>query len=169
MKTHIFLITGLLLASTAVYSGDIKATRAIDPQAAFARLKTLAGEWQASDGKEKLSYEVIGGGSALVERETSAAMPAMQTVYHLDGDRLMLTHYCMAGNQPRMVAQSFNAATGELQFRFLDATNLVDSNAGHMHNVTLKFIDDDHVKADWEFYKDGRRTTTESFEYARVR
>ena len=46
------------------------------------------------------------------------------TVFHLDGDRLILTHYCMAGNQPRMQATSYDAKKGEIRFQFLDATNL---------------------------------------------
>ena len=28
----------------------------------------------------------------------------MISMFNLDGDRVVLTHYCAAGNQPRMVA-----------------------------------------------------------------
>ena len=65
-------------------------------------------------GKVYLSYELIAGGTALVERERTDKTPEMLTVYHLDGKRLVLTHYCMAGNQPRMEAKSFNPGTGDL-------------------------------------------------------
>jgi hypothetical protein len=96
-------------------------------------------------------------------------MPEMLTVYYMDGKRLLLTHYCMAGNQPRMEARAFNAATGELQFEFLDATNLADAAAGHMRNATLRFVDDNHIAADWRFYESGKLKMTSSAQLARVR
>src|SRR4051794_29447205 len=69
--------------------------------AAFERLRTLVGQWQGEgEGDERLTYELVAGGTALLERETAANRPEMLTVYHLDGNRLLLTHYCMAGNQP---------------------------------------------------------------------
>ena len=171
MKTHLLVITNLLLASAAINAGDNKLDSTIDSKAAFARLKSLVGEWQAdsSMGKVQLTYELIAGGTSLVEHETGEKMPAMLTVYHMDGDRLMLEHYCMAGNQPRMEARSFDPKSGELRFQFLDATNLADQNAGHMHNATIRFVDSQHLTADWEFYEGGKRKATESSQYTRVR
>jgi hypothetical protein len=94
---------------------------------------------------------------------------AMETVYYLDRDRLLLTHYCMAHNQPRMQAESFDPSTGDLRFAFLDATGLSNPNAGHMHNVSMRFVDSDHVNADWQFFQDGKLKMTESVQYTRVR
>ena len=115
MKLHLLLAT-MLLAGVTAYAADAKAGPNTNAAAAFARLKTLEGEWEAETemGKAHLSYELIGGGTALVERFSSEKMPAMLTVYHFNGDRLMLTHYCEAGNQPRMQAGPFNPETGEL-------------------------------------------------------
>src|SRR5262249_47931349 len=97
----------------------------------------LAGEWQAdtSMGKARVTYQVIAGGTAVVERETAERMPEMLTVFHLDGARLVLTHYCMAGNQPRMEAHAFDAPSSELALQFVAAANLADTNARHMHNA----------------------------------
>src|SRR5690348_9833305 len=94
-------LTSLLLTAAAVSAEQPKPE--IDAAAAFSRLKSLAGEWQADTqtGKAYLKYEVIAAGTAVMERETAEKMPEMLTVYHLDGKRLVLTHYCMAGNQPR--------------------------------------------------------------------
>ncbi len=96
-------------------------------------------------------------------------MPGMLTVYHLDGDRLILTHYCMAGNQPRMQASSFNPDTGELQFQFLDVTNLASPGAGHMHNARFRLVDNNHLKTEWQFYENGKPKMTEAAQYTRVR
>ncbi len=173
MKTHLFLIANLLLTSTAAHAADASGNPAtvIDSTAAFARLQTLAGEWQADTamGKARVSYESIAAGTSLVEREAIANMPVMITVYHMDGDRLMLEHYCASGNQPRMEARSFNPETGELSFRFLDATNLANKGAAHMHNATFRLIDNDHLTAAWELFEGGKRKSVENFEYTRVR
>ena len=151
----------------AAFAGE----KPIDATAAWSRLKTLVGEWEAdtSMGKVRTTYELIAGGTALVERERGANMPEMMTVFHLDGKRLILTHYCMAGNQPRMEARSFDSATGEIQFRFLDATNLAGPNAGHMRNATIRLADDKHLSGDWQFYEDGKLKNEEKFEFTRVR
>ena len=170
MKRRPILIANLLLAAVALHAAPAKSERANDA-AAFARLKTLAGEWEADTamGKAHVSYEVIAGGTALVEKETAEKMPAMLTVYHLDGDRLLLTHYCMAGNQPRMQAKAFNPESGELHFQFLDATNLTDPGAGHMHNATFRLVDNNHLTTEWEFYENGQKKFSETAQYTRVR
>ena len=171
MKMTLLAITSLLLVSAAAYAVDAKPAANIDATAAFSRLKSLEGEWEADTqmGKMHVSYTLIAGGTALVERERSDKMPEMLTVYYIDGKRLLLTHFCMAGNQPRMSAQSYNAGAGELQFRFLDSTNLVTPAAGHMHNATLRFVDDTHLVSDWQFYENGQLKMNHSAQLTRVK
>jgi len=171
MRTKAFVIATLTVVSVAVQAAGDKPSSGIDAPAAFARIKALAGEWQADTqmGKAHLTYEVIASGTSLVERESAQNMPAMMAVYHLDGGRLLMTHYCMAGNQPRMQARAFDAKTGEVRFQFLDATNLASPEAGHMRNLTLRIGDHDHFAADWEFYEGGQKSRTETFQYSRVR
>jgi hypothetical protein len=169
MKRQTILIAGLLLVWAGAFAAETAPEGSIDAKAAFARLKTLAGAWEAdtSMGKVRIEYEVIAGGTALVERESGDKLPAMVTVYHLDGGRLLLTHYCMAGNQPRMQARSFNPENGEIRFVFLDATNLAEG-AGHMRNATIR-LENDRVLSSWEFYEKGQLKSTESWRYTRVR
>ena len=159
-----FLLALSLFAANA-------ADKSFDATAAWSRLKSLTGEWvsDTSMGQVHVTYELIAGGSALVERERGEKMPEMMTVYHLDGKRLMLTHYCMAGNQPRMEARSFDPATGEIQFRFLDATNLASPSAGHMRNATFRIPGEKKFSSTWEFFEDGKPKMEEKFEYTRVR
>ncbi len=171
MKRNLFVIAIGMLAAGAVLAGSPKSESAAAGPAAYARLKTLVGEWEADTpmGKVHTSYELIAGGTSLVERESGDKMPEMLTVYYLDGDRLLLTHYCMAGNQPRMQARSFNAETGEVAFEFLDATNLTSPGAGHMHNAKIRLGDHDHFASAWEFYENGQPKMTETAQYTRVK
>lgn len=169
LRTSIF---GLLFtAAVTAQVGHAAPEPAVDAASAFARLKRLVGEWKedAATGGARLSYELVAGDTALLERETGADRPAMLTLYHRDGGRLLLTHYCMAGNQPRMQARSFDARTGELKFEFVDATNLASPTAGHMHSVAIRFVDENHIDTEWQFFENGNATMTQRARYSRVR
>ena len=140
---------GILALMTTTVGAD--GPSSTDAGNAFARLRTLAGEWDASiaDGETAhLSIELIAAGSALLERETGGNRPVMTTMYHRDGDRLLLTHYCMAGNQPRMQARPYDESKHELTFEFVDAT---------------------HLETTWQFYENRKPTMTERATYTRVR
>jgi len=92
----------------------------------------------------------------------------MLTLYHRDGDRLVLTHYCMAGNQPRMQARPYDAAARELAFEFDGASNLASPSAGHMHSTKIRFVDARHIDTEWQFYENGAPTMVERARYTRV-
>lgn len=146
-----------------------------DAQSAFTKLQSLAGTWEgtAQDGsKSRVQYELIAGNSAVVERfvnDKMGAENAMVTVYYLDGDRLLLQHYCMAKNQPRMKAGAFDTTGNELRFEFLDATGLPNPQAGHMHSATIHFTDANHIGQEWQFFENGKQKFTETLLYTRVR
>jgi len=163
-------MAALLLSASAGHGSDAKPDRPLDAAAAFSRLKSLVGEWEADTqmGKVHISYELVAGGTALLERESGEKMPVMLTLFHVDGDRLLLTHYCMAGNQPRMLAKRFDAAAGEIEFQFLDGTNLTPG-AGHMHNARFHLVDDQHFQSEWQFYENGKLKFAEKPQYTRVR
>jgi hypothetical protein len=172
MKT--FVVLSMTAATLAVLAGETPKNPGLDANAAFARLKALAGEWEGNDlkmGKLHVTYEVVSGGSAVLERFTAEKMPPgsdMVTVYHQDGDRLLLTHYCMAQNQPRMRATRFDPASGELEFDMLDATNL-KPGGGHMHSARFHFTDDKRFSSEWKFMEGGQGKFTETAEYRRIR
>jgi len=126
-----------------------------DAQKAFATIKSFAGSWEgkASNGMEvKDSFRITSNGSAVMSE--ISGHEDMITMFHLDGDRLLMTHYCGAGNQPRMKAIS--TPDGKtVTFDFVDATNLASPNDGHMHHVVYT-IDGDRLSEDWYFVKDGK-------------
>ena len=167
MRPRTIVIALLLWAAGGI--PGLAAGKGPNADAAFKKLAALAGEWKTDDGKASLTYEVIAGGTAILERETAEGRPSMVTLYHRDGNRLLLTHYCMAGNQPRMAARSFDTDSGELVFEFIDGTNLSSAEAGHMRTVTITFLDGDHFESEWQFYKDRKPAMTERARYARVR
>jgi hypothetical protein len=171
MTKKLLFTAGLLLVWLAAHAAGPNPQNQVDAKAAYARLGTLVGEWEADTGmgKAHVSYELIAGGSALVERESMEHMPPMETVYHSDGNRLQLTHYCALGNQPRMEARAYDAKAGNLEFGFLSATNLSGPAAAHMHNATFRFVDDKHFTAAWELYENGARKSIETAQYTRVR
>jgi hypothetical protein len=79
----------------------------------------------------------------------------MITMFHLDGARLLMTHYCAAGNQPRMTA-SFSPDGKSMTFAFLDATNLASPQDGHMDHVVFTFTDANHHSEEWTFLDHGK-------------
>jgi hypothetical protein len=138
---------------------------------AFEKLKALVGHWESTGAKDKstLDIELTGGGTAVLERShetVDGKAVEMTTVYYLDGDKVRLTHYCMAGNQPTMQG-TFDATAKTIKFDFVGATNLKSANDGHMHHAVYTFVDNDHVKMAWTFRKDQKDTFTEDVTYAR--
>lgn len=145
-----------------------------DGKAAFERLKTLAGEWESKtkEGVAHVSYEVVSGGSALLERTWGAGMPEggnMISVYHLDGNRLMMTHYCLMQNQPRLVAKSYDPEKGEIRFEFLDVTNVTKPEAGHVNGAVFRFGDKTHFSSEWSHGQGAKVLGTVNFELTRVK
>lgn len=151
---------GWLLIAPVTGTQDASPDRA---RAAFERLKQLAGQWdqRSTNGWEGSStLQVIGGGSALLVTSTVAPHPGadetMVTVFHMDGDRLMLTHYCMAKNQPRLVATSISADGSRIEFTFHDATNMQSAAAGHMNRAVYTIESNERYRSRWTFSQQGQ-------------
>jgi hypothetical protein len=138
-------------------------------QPEFDKLKSLAGNWEgkATDGRSvHINYMVVSGGSAVMESITEGAGNQMVTLYHLDGDHLMMTHYCSAGNQPRMRADSSGSNPSAIKFSYIDATNLSGPEAGRMVAHSIIWKDADHVTQGWTWREKGQQRV-ESFELQR--
>lgn len=131
-----------------------------DAQKSFDKLKTLAGSWeghmttlpQQSEIENKniqVTLRVTSRGNALMHEMTISGMPDDPiTMLYLDGDRLLLTHYCDAGNRPRMVAKA--SPDGKtVEFDFLDVAG--STQYGHMHHAVFTTIDANHHTEDWIF------------------
>jgi hypothetical protein len=144
--------------------------RKVDAGAAFSRLKGLVGEWniESARGKGQSQFQLIAGGSVILERFREPGGGEMLTAYHLDGDNLVLTHYCLAGNEPHMVAEKFDAASGELNFAFAGGANIA-ADTGHMHDAAFRLISNDRFDAKWDFVEGGKLKFSEDVHYTRVK
>jgi hypothetical protein len=138
-------------------------------QKSFDQLKTLSGSWEGkkADGKTiQVSFRDTAAGSALMSEIHGHGPENMISMIHLDGpNRLLLTHYCGAGNQPRMAATT--SADGKtITFDFFDGTNLAP-DAGHMQRVVIAMIDANHHTEDWTFAAGPGKEMKEFFDLRR--
>jgi len=124
----------------------------------FERLKALEGRWESvedSPMQGEVVYHVVGGGSAVEERLFPGEPHEMVTMYHMDGDRLVLTHYCAAGNQPSMRA-AWGDDPSRIHFEFVRLGNGNALKDMHMHEAWLEFDGADRFRARWAGWEDGR-------------
>jgi len=139
-------------------------------QAAYERLCALAGRWEGKSSQgwtAEIEIEVIARGSAVLERSNFEAHPGetMLTLFAMDGPRLRLTHYCVAGNQPRLEATAIGA--DELGFTFVDGGNLASRDVGHMDEAVLRFAGPDEFSSRWSYFQAGQTRWMEEIHYRR--
>ena len=111
-----------------------------------------------------LVIKPIAGGSAVMETLGAGSDHEMLNVYTEDEKGLLLTHYCIMGNQPRMRLTSIK--DGVLTFEFVDAGNLKSRDEAHMDSLTIT-INGDRLTEDWSMYADGKVTGHHTFELKR--
>jgi hypothetical protein len=84
----------------------------------------------------------------------------MVSVYTPDGNKLAMTHYCDAGNQPRMATPPLKGTETEFPFSMTGITNLASPEEGHMVGLTIKIDDKDHFTELWTWKQEGKTGTT---------
>jgi hypothetical protein len=128
---------------------------------AFRKLRSLEGDWEGKDeqGKQvKSSFVSIASQTAVMETLTLPEMHDMVTLYSMDGNSIVLMHYCPTNNQPRMRSLPTAPPIKELVFSFQGAGNLPDIAVGHEHKLVIRFEDSDHVTERWTWRSVGRDT-----------
>lgn len=111
----------------------------------FEQLKKLVGKWEGTMGggmKATAEFRMTGGGSAIMQIMGKDSPYEMITMFTMDGDRVLATHYCAAHNQPRMQSVSGTAAN-TVEFKYLDGTNIHPGDT-HMEALTVTVQDPDH-------------------------
>lgn len=170
-----FLMIVLSLCAVAFAHTDGPKSEA---QKSFDSLKALAGSWDGHvttvppqpdiEGKPAhLSLRVTSMGNAMVHEMTGEGRPDDPiTMLYLDGDRLLLTHYCDAGNRPRMTGK-MSPDGKTVEFDFLDVSG--STQYGHMHHAVFTLIDANHHSEDWTYMLPGDKPVQAHFDLLRAK
>jgi hypothetical protein len=155
------LMVALLLPVLSSSYGDDKPALKL-PQAptnaGLERMKKLAGIWVAADKDGKPTDQIMSiikvtaGGSVVHETLFPGQPHEMVSLYTAEGPDLILTHYCVLGNQPRMKADS-KSPPNQLMFQFAGGANFDPKKDKHMHEATLTILGDNFIEVNgvgWE-------------------
>lgn len=159
----VWVVVMLLLGTGVSQAEKSKST------AAFERLSSLVGKWQGvQEGIDiTLTYTLTADGSTLMEEFRPAKGPVMMTMFSVDGDHLIATHYCSAGNQPQMATAAIVEPQRKvLVFSLVRVTGMKTTDDWHNTGLEVVLDDKDHLTQNWTYlYK--RKTGMTTFHFTR--
>ena len=166
----VVLVLGCMVAPSAATAGGLDAAEAL------AKLKTLEGNWsgapsaedveQAQSADSRHEFRVSAAGSVVMETMFPGTDHEMINMYHVDGEDLLLTHYCSAGNQPHMRLDREASSAERLVFEFAGGTNFDPAKDMHIHSAQL-VLDSSGIKSEWTSWNEGKPAQTMTFQLAR--
>jgi hypothetical protein len=196
MKSHRYLLPVVLLSLSTLtfaqtdahgdaHKSDASKAEAQKPaapktetQLSFEKLKALEGTWEGKmnvipampsvDGMPtKVQFRVFSRGHTLMHDLKPSGLPDEPvTMFVVDNDRLLLTHFCDGDNRPRMVGKT--SADGKtIEFDFLDITGKL--NVGHMHHAVFTFIDENHHTEEWTYMMPGDKPARMRVDFQRTK
>src|ERR1043165_3848217 len=168
--THRVSILTAVIALVLIGAAITPAVEKPNSVLAFERLTSLVGDWKGTqDGTEiKLTYTLTARGSALME-EFRAGETVMVTMFTVDGDHLIATHYCSAGNQPQMMTKVITDPSAKsLTFELAHAYGMKTPGDWHNTGLTVTLDDDRHLTEVWTYEYKGK-TGTSTFHFTRAR
>jgi hypothetical protein len=179
MKSPRILLSAALLSLSTVATLAHAQPAQPDAKGSFASLKALDGAWEGTVTTDPPVPELPAGTTAKVLLRTTSMGNALMhdlkiagrpdnpiTMLYLDEGRLVLTHYCDAGNRPRMVGKGLPDGK-TVEFDFLDLSGRTDY--GHMHRAAFTTIDADHHTEDWTFMLPGDKHVRAHFDLRRTK
>jgi hypothetical protein len=155
-----FIVTAVVLAAASARPAEQGTEAPVPAGPAFQALQTLVGDWEASNAKGpvySISFRLVSADSVLVQTYTTRSGRETLTLFHLDGPRLLATHYCAQGNQPRLRLAAVSGA--RYTFEFADATNLAEK-ASHLRRLDLELLDPDHARETETYVSDDKDDVT---------
>ncbi len=153
----------------------------VEAKAALDQLKSLAGTWtgkaepggehegadQELPGPAVHEIQVSAAGTVVMETMSPGTEHEMINMYHLDGEDLVLTHYCASGNQPTMRLDREQSTASKLVFDFTGGTNLDPAVDVHIHSAVITLKEDGGVESSWTGWAGGKPAGVMSFHLAR--
>jgi hypothetical protein len=164
MRVRVARIAAFAVLVAAIAHGLASAA---DTNLAWDKMKSLVGTWQGTaEGRPvSVTYTLVSNGTSLMESLTGDHDTNMITMYAPDGGSIVATHYCAAGNQPRMRAKASASNVTSLDFQFVDATNTAAAPE-LMKRLVVTFQDPNHFTQSWTSSTEGKEQTTD-FVYTR--
>jgi hypothetical protein len=179
MKTLRYLLSIVLISLGSL------AFAQSDAQKSFDQMKTFAGSWEGSvttipkmkdmgeGAATEVTMRVTSRGNALLHEMKEAGKPDDAskydhpiTMFYVDADRLLLTHYCDAGNRPRMSGKvSPDGKT--VEFDFVDVSG--NMQHGHMEHAVFTTIDANHHIEDWTYMMPGDKPVHARLDLQRIK
>ena len=129
-----------------------------DAQKAFEIMKTMAGSWEGSimGMSTQITIRVTSTGNALLHEATGPGRPDNPiTMIYVDGDRLLLTHYCDSGNRPRMEGK-ISPDGNSVEFTLFDITG--NTEKGFMNRIAFTIVDANHHNEESTFMLPGNKS-----------
>ena len=117
-----------------------------DAQKAFEKLKTFKGDWQGSIMNISINVTIraASSGTAILHEATGdkPGPPKQEiTMFYVEGDRLLATHYCDAGNRARLEGK-MSPDGKTVEFTFLDVAG--STKGGLVKRLAFTMTDADH-------------------------
>jgi len=147
---------------------DAPETVIYDAASALAFLTTTNGDWvagaaggqhehgaPAQGSRGVISVKTKAAGSAVVHTYAQGTPGEMETVFHMDGDQLLLTHYCALQNAPVLKFVKSNKP-GEIKFEFAGGTNFDPAVDAHLHSSTFVVKDADTIEQNSTVFANGK-------------
>ena len=134
----------------------------------FSPLLELEGRWRLAGTEDITEFQLSSGGTVLRETMFPGTDHEMTNMYTLEGDSIVMTHYCARGNQPRMRTDVLGS--GRLDFEFENVTDLSAADEVYMGEMSLVWTDEDHIEQRWRSFVAGEYQEGQEmvFELSRV-
>lgn len=169
MRMCLLLVVAVLVPAQAM-SQQARPEEKTRSAEVFKQLSAMVGDWEGvQDGVPiSVTYTLTGDGSALMEfmKPGNSAAGAMVTMFTVDGDHLIATHYCAVGNQPQMVTGIPGSLADGVAFSLARVTGLKTPDDWHNTGLTVIQEDKDHITQRWTYSYKGQ-TGTNVFRYTR--
>jgi hypothetical protein len=169
--TALLALVALLKAQAADNTNSAKPTDTLpqdvvyDAASAFEFLKTLTGDWEMSGdhdhggGSNAVTFRTTAAGSSVIQTLFAGEPHEMISMFHMDGDTLLLTHYCALQNAPIMKFEKSDKP-GELKFVFHGGTNFDPKVDAHVHEGVFQVKDANTLDTKFVSFSNGKPDET---------